>query len=226
MYNINTINQSANHTKFVAEQIRASNKMPFTDILSTDAINKHLGNIEYRERFFPPDVTIFGFLAQVMGEDQSCQAAVAQLIARSVIEGKKVPSANTSAYSKARERLSEEILSGLVKESGEALEKQAELDWLWQGRHVKLIDGSTISMPDTVENQEIYPQPDSQKKGVGFPIARVVAVISLATGAVLDFAMGPYAGKETGEHALLRQLVPSFQAGDIVLGDCYYASFF
>jgi len=224
--NINTINQNVNHAKSVADKIKSSNKVPFTDILSTDAINKHIGSIEHRERFFPPDITIFGFLAQVMGEDQSCQAAVAQIIAHSIVGGRKIPSANTAAYCKARQRLPEDAIIGLVKESGEELERQARQEWLWRGRHVKLVDGSTISMPDTEENQKIYPQPDSQKKGVGFPIARIVAVISLAVGAVLDFAIGPYSGKGTGEHGLLRQLMQVFKAGDVVLGDCYYASFF
>jgi len=89
-----------------------------------------------------------------------------------------------------------------------------------------LVDGTTVSMPDTPENQKIYPQPESQKEGVGFPIARLVAIISLSCGAVLDVAIGPYKGKETGEHALLRQILGSISAGDIILGDRYYCSYF
>ena len=89
-----------------------------------------------------------------------------------------------------------------------------------------LVDGTTVSMPDTPENQKMYPQPESQKEGVGFPIARLVAIISLSCGAVLDVAIGPYKGKETGEHALLRQILGSISTGDIVLGDRYYCSYF
>ena len=81
-------------------------------------------------------------------------------------------------------------------------------------------------MPDTAANQEVFPQPSSQKPGVGFPLARLVAVISLATGAVRDLAVGPYSGKETGETALFRTLWDRFKAGEIVLGDRYFASFF
>lgn len=81
-------------------------------------------------------------------------------------------------------------------------------------------------MPDTPENQEAYPQPEGQKPGVGFPIARLVAIISLSCGAVLDVAIGPYQGKETGEHALLRRILDSISAGDIILGDRYYCSYF
>jgi hypothetical protein len=81
-------------------------------------------------------------------------------------------------------------------------------------------------MPDTDANQSEFPQAASQKPGVGFPIARAVAVVSCATGAALDLALGPYCGKGTGEHALLRELLPNFFPGDVALGDCYYCSFF
>lgn len=81
-------------------------------------------------------------------------------------------------------------------------------------------------MPDTVENQDVYPQPDSQKEGVGFPTARIVTVSSFSSGMVLDLAIGAYSGKKTGEHALLRQLLHNFEQGDIAIADSYYASFF
>jgi hypothetical protein len=171
-------------------------------------------------------MTIFAFLSQVIRADQSCQGALAQVIAHFASQGKETPSANTAAYCKARKRLPEETLPDLTRESAEQLESQAKPEWLWRNRHVKLIDGSTVSMPDTDANQAVYPQSDSQKQGVGFPLARIVAVISLAVGGVLDLAIGSYSGKRTGEHALLRQLMHNFNPGDVVLGDCYYASFF
>jgi len=185
-----------------------------------------INGISYRQRVFSPELTVFGFLSQALGADQSCQAAVSQIIAHLVSQGKSAPSANTSAYSQARSRLSEKILSDLAKESAAELEKQAKLEWLWRNRHVKMPDGTTVSMPDTPENQAMYPQPASQKLGIGFPIARLVGVFSLGTGALLDLAMAPWSGKETGEHALLRQLMHVFEAGDVVLGDAYYGSFF
>src|SRR3990167_4314019 len=91
---------------------------------------------------------------------------------------------------------------------------------------LKLMDGTTVSMPDTADNQNAYPQPDSQAEGVGFPIARIVTVSSFSSGMVLDLALGAYAGKLTGEHALLRQLLHNFEKGDIAIADSYYASFF
>ena len=89
-----------------------------------------------------------------------------------------------------------------------------------------LVDGTTASMPDTPRNQAVFPQPNSQAKGLGFPLVRMVAIIALATGVVLDLATGPYGGKETGETVLLRQLWERLEAGEILLGDCVFASFF
>jgi hypothetical protein len=119
-----------------------------------------------------------------------------------------VPIASLSPpYCNARQRLPENLVVRLVNETGQALHIQSRDDWKWKGRSVKLVDGTTVSMPDTPENQQEYPQPKDQKPGVGFPIARLVGVISLSCGAVLDVAIGPYQGKQTGEHALLRQIL-------------------
>jgi Transposase DDE domain len=81
-------------------------------------------------------------------------------------------------------------------------------------------------MSDTAANQAAYPQPNTQAEGLGFPIARVVALIACATGVVLDIAVGPYSGKGTGVHALFRELMGHLHPGDILLGDCYYPSYF
>ena len=98
--------------------------------------------------------------------------------------------------------------------------------WLWKKRHVKIVDGTTNSMPDTIENQEVYPQQKKQKPGLGFPIVRVVMLISLATAMVNGIAFGPYAGKETGETALFRSMLDQLNSGDILLADRYYCSYF
>lgn len=217
---------NTSHPKSILSELKTAKDLPFSKILSSESIAKNIENLEYRERIFSPDVTLWMFLSQVLDDDQSLQASVTRGIAFFLSQGLEAPSPNTAAYSKARTRLPEELLSTLVKESGEQLEKETPDTWLWKGRHVQLLDGSTLSMPDTPENQEIYPQPDSQKEGVGFPISRVVAVISCSTGAMRDFAIGPYSGKMTGEHALLRQLMNVFEAGDVALGDAYYASYF
>jgi len=209
--------------------LKVNNGLPFREVLSPEAIAKSISDVPYRNRygFFPPDITLWAFLSQVIDTDHSLDAAVARVIAFHVSDShEEYISSSTAAYSKARSRLPEEAISNLVRESSEQMEENLPSDWLWSGLHLKLIDGSTVSMPDTPENQAMYPQPNSQKKGVGFPIARIVAVISCMTGMVLDLAIGPYSGKKTGEHALLRQLMHTFKKGDVALADSYYASFF
>jgi hypothetical protein len=223
---INNIFQNTNHPKSVLSQLKSANGLPFKDVLSSEKIGKNMAGHNFRDRIFSPDITMWGFLSQVLSDDQSCQAAVAHVIAYFASLGKETPSANTAAYSKARSRLPEELISNLAKESAEQLGKQAPTNWLWREKHIKLIDGSTVFMPDTADNQAEYPQTKNQKPGLGFPIARIVAIISYATGAILNLAIGGCFGKGAGEHALLRQLMNVFKRGDIALGDCYYGSFF
>jgi hypothetical protein len=222
----NIISSKINHPKFVLEKLKNKENLPFSEILSAECIAEKIRDVDYRERIFTPDVVIWGFLSQMLSEDQSCQGAVARIIAFCVSQGKSPPSANTAAYCKARTRLSEEIISTIAKESAEQLEEDVSLDWLWHKKHIKLIDGSTVFMPDTTDNQTAYPQMKNQKPGLGFPIARLVAVVSYATGAVLDVAISRCFGKGAGEHTLLRDILHVFKPGDVALGDCYYASFF
>ena len=132
----------------------------------------------------------------------------------------------TGAYCKARQRLPIEMVSALTRRSGLELSNQALAAWQWRGRAVKLVDGTGISMPDTPDNQARYPQPGTQARGVGFPLARLVAVMCLATGAVLDAAIGPHQGKGSGELSLVRQLLGSFQRGDVMLADALYCNYF
>jgi len=114
----------------------------------------------------------------------------------------------------------------LVYAVGDELESRVPADWLWLGRHVKIGDGTTLLAADTPKNQEVWPQARTQKRGVGFPILRMVVLLSLATAAVCGVAIGPYKGKETGEPALLRELLDRFQPGDIFLGDCCFCAYF
>ena len=118
------------------------------------------------------------------------------------------------------------MIGRLVYRLGDELESRVPADWLWLGRHVKLGDGTTLLAPDTDANQQAWPQQRSQKPGVGFPILRMVVLLSLATGALCGVASGPYKGKETGEPALLRELLDRFQDGDVFLGDCCFCSYF
>jgi hypothetical protein len=171
-------------------------------------------------------LTLWAFLAQVASPDRSCRAAVARALAWLVAQGRRPGRPATGPYCKARARLPEALPRRLARETGHDLHAQAEAAWLWQGRKVKVADGTTVSMPDTPANQRAYPQPDAQEPGLGFPLARAVVVFCLATGAALDAALGRYRGKRTGEAALLREVADAFAPGDVVLGDRSFGSFF
>ena len=181
---------------------------------------------QYRERKYPPTVTLAMFLGQVLSADGSCQNAVNQATVNQLLRGLEPGAANTGSYSDARKRLPLELVRELGRTIATLLGAHTPAPWTWRGRHIKLVDGTTILMPDTPGNQALYPQHGNQKSGAGFPIARLVGVLSLANGAILDVAMGPYQGKGAGEHALFRELLKCFSKGDIMLADSYYCSYF
>lgn len=166
---INTTRITSKHTKSFIDSIRKQKSQPFDGMLCAEKIANLLSENKYRERIYTPAMTISTFLAQVMSEDQSCQQAVAQASAWFARQGSKLPSVNTAGYCKARKRLPESVLSGLAKETAEDMEKEVIPALLWRNRHIKLPDGTTVSMPDTVANQEAWPQARTQKKGLDFP---------------------------------------------------------
>ena len=181
---------------------------------------------EHRERRYPPTVTLSMFLGQVMSADGSCQQAVNDAHVHRLLNGMTISSANTGGYCTARLRLPQAMVQGIAQHIGASLTTLQPKPWLWRGRHVKLVDGTSVSLPDTVENQACYPQPGGQALGVGFPKARIVGVVSLSHGAVLGAAMGPLKGKGSGEHGLFRQLLDTLNRDDVLLADGYYCSYF
>jgi hypothetical protein len=179
-----------------------------------------------RDRLFSPAVTVAVFLSQVSSDDHSCRSAVARLLAWRVARGLPACSPDAGGYCKARQRLPESLLPRLVRLVADRVGSHAPEPWSFHGRRVVIADGSTLSMPDTPENQAEYPQHGNQEPGCGFPIARIVVLIALATGAVLDAAVGPRKGKLSGEGTLLRALHGRLRRGDILLGDRCFCSYF
>lgn len=183
-------------------------------------------NITWRQRQFPPHVTLWAFLLQVLSADGSCREAVTRVRAMRVARGQEPPSPNTGSYCKARLRLPEAVVAQRAKGSGQRPSPQVPASWRWKGRRVKVVDGTTVSMPDTPANQAAYPQQTQQQRGLGFPIARVLGVFCLASGTLVNLASGRYQGTETGEPALLRQVAPTLAPGEVVLGDRCFSSYF
>ena len=202
--------------------------LPFADVLCPRQVQQVLDdcNVQFRERIFSPLVTVTTFLSQVLDPDHSMRQAVARLIAHRVAAGLPACSPDTRAYCKARQRLSENVWAELTRRIGRDIMLDAPAHWCWRGRNVKVVDGSTLSMPDTPANQQAYPQSASQKPGLGFPVLRIVALFSLAVGTVLDVAIGPCKGKQTGEPALFRTLHHHLADGDVLLADRYFCGYF
>jgi hypothetical protein len=180
----------------------------------------------FRERIYPPLTTLGLFIGQALSQDGACQDAVSRRLSERVAQGESACSLNSGPYCKARKRLPLGLIRRLALKVGEKLEQTSPVEWKWRNRSVKLMDGTTISMPDTASNQSVYPQSGVQQAGLGFPLAMLVALISLSTGAVLEWALGPCRGKHTGEQALFRQLMPCLKSGDIVLADRYHCNYF
>ena len=194
--------------------------LPFTDVLTEQVLAQALAALTgWLDRIFPPLVTLWVFLGQVLSADHSCRAAVARLLVHRLARGQGPCSPRTGAYCQARRRLPESFFADVACSVGRSLDEQAQRRWPWQGRRVYLFDGTTVTMPDTPANQAAYPQVYNQKPGLGFPIARLGALISLACGAVVNLGFCRYAGKGQGEVSLLRRLWDVLRPGDVLLAD-------
>lgn len=180
----------------------------------------------HRERLFPPAETLSMFMAQALSADRSCRKAVDDLAIKRLRTGSSPCSTHTGGYCRARQRLPVEMVSTLARTSGALISAKSRCSWLWMGRPVRLVDGTTVSMPDTAANQAAYPQSRGQKPGLGFPICRLVGIVCLSSGAVLNAALGRFRGKGGDEQTLLRALLDTLDTGDVLLGDAYYATYF
>lgn len=214
----------------IAAAFLAQPGLPFASVLSAERIEQAFvqhGNLFGMNAVYSTAVMVWSFLGQALrdGKEASCQAAVARIAVHQQQSGGAIPTSDTGDYCRARAKLSEAALAELTRDVAGELDAQATSAWLWKGRHAKLVDGFTFTMPDTPANQAAYPQHTPQQPGLGFPIARACAILSLATACVMNLALGPYSGKETGETALLRELLDSLDAEDVLVADRYYCSF-
>jgi hypothetical protein len=160
-----------------------------------------------------------------LSDDGSCKQAVAGVLADRLSNGRSGISVNTGPYCKARQRLPLDQMKAAVVSVGSRLHKQSAKTWKWYGYHVMLTDATTVLMPDTLENQTAYPQQSNQKSGLGFPLVRIVALISLTVGTILNYSLGPYQGKQTGESSLFSQVINTLSMGDLLMADRYYCTF-
>ncbi|NEQ18597.1 MAG: IS4 family transposase [Microcoleus sp. SIO2G3] len=213
-----------NRVEILKQKYTNSVGLPFRDLLPESMILQALETekVKYRNRLFNPIVTLWAFLSQVLDTDKSLQNAVSRVIAWLATAGEAIPSTDTGAYSKARKRLPEGLLKTVLGKTAQGLEAQAESQPLWCGRHVRICDGSCVLMSDTPKNQAAYPQHPNQAAGCGFPIAKIVVMFSLATGAVMDVLVAAF---KTSEVVLARQLYHNLKVGEVVLADRAFGSY-
>lgn len=216
------------HCRRIARRAGSGTSWQFFDLLTGPELiqitEAHLP--AHRERLYPPTVTLSMFLHQVLAADGSCQQALDTWAASQAAAGLLPHSIRTGAYCRARMRLPLSMVQALTRHSGEQLAQHAPQGWRWRGRSVKLLDGTGVSMPDTPENQVAFPQPPTQAPGVGFPLARLCALVDLSSGALLDAAVAAHEGAEgRSELDLSRTLLKTLKLGDVLLTDALYANY-
>lgn len=205
------------------------NQNTLSSLFSAEAymelLNRHCWD-RHKHNLYNPLNTLLTFIQQMISADKTCQNAVAGMIAKEFILNKNTIGNSNSSYVKARQKLPADMLYELVKLVGVELSECIPAEWKVFGRPLKAFDGTTLTMADTPANRLLYPKHSNQRKNIGFPLARLVVVMCLATGTIIDYALGPCKGKGTGESALLRTMLDGFKPNDIVLADRYYPHFF
>jgi len=201
--------------------------LPFSEVLPAAVVATAVQSLElpFYDSLYSPVTVVWLFLSQVIHANPTLAVTVQCFLAWRLAQGMSPCSTGTSAYARARQRLPEALLAMLTRHTGRAADRAGLGEWRWLGRVVKLFDGSTVSMPDTPENQEAFPQSRTQAPGVGFPLARIGVLFSLAVGTVLELGIRRWAGKYQSELAMLRDVIPTLEAGEVLLTDRYLCSY-
>jgi hypothetical protein len=176
-----------------------------------------------RESIYTPIRLFWAFLFQVLHPGMPCQGVVAKVRAWLIDHPvhPKRPSLGTAAFCQARSALSAKFVQAGCEALRTKLSTQAPDAWRWCGRLVKVLDGTSVSMPDTIKNQERWPQPPAQKAGCGFPVAKMLGVFCLSTGAWLGHALSKWNRHDLG---LWHQVSHLLDKGDVLLGDAGFCA--
>ncbi|MDX8405347.1 MAG: IS4 family transposase, partial [Mariprofundus sp.] len=175
-----------------------------------------------RRRVYSKENTFWAFFSQVLDSDGGCKEVIRKIQAFAALKSNNIPSSSTAAYCKARQKLDQTCLESILKHTTADIQSATNPDCM-HGRRVIVVDGTGISMPDTEENQEIWPQQKNQKPGCGFPQAAICACFNLHTGTLLSHEIG---NKKSHELPMLRKQWDAFQPGDIFLGDKGFCSYY
>lgn len=197
------------------------------DLLSKETLRLILNEVgEFRARVYTPLKVIHMGITQALSSDKSGSYAIAGVNAGRLISEKSPVCSNTGSYTKGKQRLREETAYTLAKSVGSSALKKVLTQWNDFGREVKVFDGTTLTLKDTKANNAQYPKHSNKKRDVGCPQIRLLAVFSLSTGSVLDYALEATKGQGTGEVTLLRSKLECIKEDDIVIGDALFCNFF
>lgn len=194
----------------------------FEKFIPSSLLEPEATGVMSRRRVFSKENTFWAFLSQVLDADGGCKEVVRKLQSYASIKGVKLPSSSTASYCTARKNLPETLLAEILGHTAKELDHLPEAGLL-NNRRVIVADGTGVTMTDSEENQQVWPQSSGQKPGCGFPSARICACFSLESGALLSYAIG---NKKNNELPLLRKQWSLFQEGDIFLGDKGFCSYF
>lgn len=215
--------QYINKKQFLLEEERDV----LLDLLSRKEHQSILNDVgEFRARTYTPLNTLHLGIQQALSSDKSGANAVAGVNIKRGLSEKSLVCPNTGSYTKAQKRLPEEMLYKLVKSVARCSLKKVPNQWNVDARDVKVFDGTTLTLKNTQANNAQYPKHSNKKREVGYPQIRLLAVFSLITGSVVDYALEATKGKGTGEVTLLRGILDCINEGDIAIGDALFCNFF
>jgi len=180
--------------------------------------------IEFRERDFTPAITLGLFVSQSLSRNDACSTVVTRFNRERKRQGLPPCSDDASAFCKARAKLPVKLIDTLSDRIVSLLKTKTQKPWKWRGCNVYLVDGLVFRAPDTKANQDVYPQPSTQKQGLGFPQVRCLVTTCLTTGCIIHYNTAAMKEKLTGEVSLFREKHGDFIAGDIVVADSNFES--
>jgi len=175
-----------------------------------------------RNRIYSLPCTFWGWLWQMLNHNASCREVVRQVQALCALQGGPAVDEDTAGYCQARARLPRLLLEKALAASAHTARQRAPALSLLGGRPLKVVDGSSLRLPDTPANQKRFPQPPNQKRGGGFPVMKLVVLFCLTSGVLLARATGTLWESEA---RLFHRLLATLKPGDIVVGDRGFGNF-
>jgi hypothetical protein len=194
----------------------------FASWVSEPALAQQTQGPNSRQRLFPIRLTFWAFLSQILNPGTSCREALRQVLALFCLGLQPPIDEQTGGYCQARQRFPLSRLQQILGQVAHQARQRCPKDRLWFGREVKVVDGSSVTMPDTAKNQKAFPQQRAQKPGCGFPIMKFVGLFSLSTGCLLTAVTGSY---YCGELGLFRRLWHYLKPSDVLLADRHFSDY-